>query len=68
MGSDIGANIRQARLARGWSQARLAREVCRAAGVVGEPVGRQEVSRWETGKRTPREWLLFVAAALSDVP
>ncbi|MEU3995581.1 helix-turn-helix transcriptional regulator [Streptomyces fungicidicus] len=64
MGNDIGANIRQAREARGWSQARLAREVCRAAGVVGDPVGRQEVSRWETGRRTPREWLPFIAAAL----
>ncbi len=31
---------------------------------MGEPVGRQEVSRWETGKRTPREWLPFIAAAL----
>lgn len=64
MGSDIGANIRVEREAHGWSQARLAREVCRAAGVIGEPVGRQEVSRWETGKRTPREWLPFIAAAL----
>ncbi|MEU6477585.1 hypothetical protein ABZ858_11965 [Streptomyces sp. NPDC047017] len=43
----------------------MAREVCRAAGVIGEPVGRQEVSRWETGKRTPREWLPFLAAALA---
>ncbi|KND45315.1 helix-turn-helix domain-containing protein [Streptomyces stelliscabiei] len=64
MGSDIGANIRRYREARGWSQARLAHEVCRTAGVVGEPVGRQEISRWETGKRTPREWLPFLAAAL----
>ncbi|MFI6662363.1 helix-turn-helix domain-containing protein [Streptomyces sp. NPDC050523] len=64
MGSDIGANIRRLREQRGWSQARLAHEVCQAAGVVGEPVGRQEVSRWETGKRTPREWLPFIAAAL----
>ncbi|MDK1476512.1 helix-turn-helix transcriptional regulator [Streptomyces sp. 549] len=64
MGSDIGANIRREREAHGWSQARLAREICRAAGVVGEPVGRQEVSRWETGKRKPREWLPFLAAAL----
>ncbi|MFJ7334039.1 helix-turn-helix transcriptional regulator [Streptomyces sp. NPDC101116] len=64
MGSSIGANIRRYREARGWSQARLAREVCRAAQVTGEPVGRQEISRWETGKRTPREWLPYLAAAL----
>lgn len=64
MGSSIGANIRQLREERGWSQARLAREVCQAARVTGEPVGRQEISRWETGKRTPREWLPILAAAL----
>ncbi|MEU3507281.1 helix-turn-helix transcriptional regulator [Streptomyces longwoodensis] len=64
MGNSVGANIRQERERLGWSQARLAREVCRAAGVQGEPVGRQEISRWETGKRTPREWLPFLAAAL----
>ncbi|GHA85634.1 hypothetical protein GCM10010330_44920 [Streptomyces tendae] len=63
MSSAIGANIRRLREERGWSQARLAREVCRAARMQGEPVGRQEVSRWETGKRTPREWLPFIAAA-----
>ncbi|MFJ6216989.1 helix-turn-helix transcriptional regulator [Streptomyces sp. NPDC092296] len=63
MGS-VGATIRRERERLGWSQARLAREVCRTAGVQGEPVGRQEVSRWETGKRTPREWLPFLAAAL----
>jgi transcriptional regulator with XRE-family HTH domain len=64
MGSSIGANIRRERQRHGWSQGRLAREVCRAAGVQGEPVGRQEVSRWETGRRTPREWLPFLADAL----
>ncbi len=31
---------------------------------MGDPVGRQEVSRWEQGKRTPRQWLPFIAAAL----
>ncbi|MFJ2301841.1 helix-turn-helix transcriptional regulator [Streptomyces sp. NPDC087787] len=61
---NIGANIRQQRERLGWSQARLAREVCRAAGIAGEPVGRQEVSRWETGRRTPREWLPIIAATL----
>ncbi|MCT9108305.1 helix-turn-helix domain-containing protein [Streptomyces mirabilis] len=63
MGS-IAANIKRLREQRGWSQARLAHEVCRAAGIAGDPVGRQEVSRWERDKRTPREWLPFIAAAL----
>ncbi|MEU2792901.1 helix-turn-helix domain-containing protein [Streptomyces sp. NPDC007100] len=64
MGSSIGANIRRERDRCGWSQERLAHEVCRGAGVMGGPVGRQEVSRWEKGKRTPRQWLPFIAAAL----
>ncbi|MGW0274441.1 helix-turn-helix transcriptional regulator [Streptomyces sp. NPDC003006] len=64
MRSSVGVNIKRERERLGWSQARLAREVCRAAGVQGDPVGRQEVSRWETGKRTPREWLPFLARAL----
>ncbi|GGO80356.1 helix-turn-helix domain-containing protein [Wenjunlia tyrosinilytica] len=64
MSSDIGANIRRLREERGWSQARLAHEVCRAAGLIGDPVGRQEVSRWEKGKRTPREWLPCLAGVL----
>ncbi|WP_329363648.1 helix-turn-helix domain-containing protein [Streptomyces sp. NBC_00669] len=64
MGTNIGANIRRERDRLGWSQSRLAREVCRAAGIPGDPVGRQEISRWETGKRTPREWLPFLATAL----
>ncbi|MEU8139704.1 helix-turn-helix domain-containing protein [Streptodolium elevatio] len=57
--------IKQARTARGWSQADLAREVCRAAGVPVDTLGRQEIYRYETGRRTPREWLPFVAGALS---
>ncbi|WP_369375153.1 helix-turn-helix transcriptional regulator [Streptomyces sp. cg36] len=68
MGTTIGANIRRERERFGWSQARLAREVCRVAGIQGEPVGRQEISRWEIGKRTPREWLPFLAAALGVEP
>lgn len=65
MGSNVGANIRRERERLRWSQSRLAREVCRTAGIAGDPVGRQEISRWETGKRTPREWLPFLATALS---
>ncbi|MET7904741.1 helix-turn-helix transcriptional regulator [Streptomyces sp. NPDC005355] len=64
MTSDIGAHIRHLREELGWSQARLARETCRAAGISGDPIGRQEISRYENGKRTPREWLPFIAAAL----
>ncbi len=64
MGGNIGVNIRRLREQRGWSQARLAHETCRAAGVAGDPIGRQEISRYETGKRKPREWLPFLAAAL----
>lgn len=64
MPGNVGANIKRLREQRGWSQARLAREVCRVAGVQGDPVGRQEVSRWETGKRKPREWLPFITTAL----
>ncbi|MFF8533334.1 helix-turn-helix transcriptional regulator [Streptomyces sp. NPDC015532] len=64
MRNSVGPHIKRLREQRGWSQSRLAHEVCQAAGVIGDPVGRQEVSRWETGRRTPREWLPFIAAAL----
>ncbi len=62
MPENIGARIRHLRGEK--SQAWLAREVCKAAGVCGDPVTRKEVSRWELGKRVPREWLPFIAAAL----
>ncbi|MEC4018770.1 hypothetical protein QMK28_21320 [Streptomyces sp. H27-D2] len=38
--------------------------MCRAAGVVLDTIGRQEIYRYEKGIRTPREWLPFIAAAL----
>ncbi|MFD7306733.1 helix-turn-helix transcriptional regulator [Promicromonospora sp. NPDC059942] len=60
----IGSRIRERRQELGWSQDRLAAETCRAAGVEMGTLGRQEIYRWETGKRTPREWLPFIAAAL----
>lgn len=59
--------IRRLRQAKGWSQARLAAEACRTAGLPVDSLSRQDVYRWEKGKRTPREWLPFIAAAL-EVP
>ncbi|GAA3616619.1 hypothetical protein GCM10023079_02580 [Streptomyces chitinivorans] len=59
--------IRRLREGKGWSQARLARETCRAAGVSPDALGRQEIYRYEKGIRTPRDWLSFLAAAL-EVP
>ncbi|MDR6979625.1 transcriptional regulator with XRE-family HTH domain [Streptomyces sp. 3330] len=64
MSSGSGAHIKRERERLGWSQSRLAREVCRAAAVAGEPITRHEVSRWERGARTPREWSPFLAATL----
>ncbi|GAA2663778.1 hypothetical protein GCM10010307_84470 [Streptomyces vastus] len=56
--------IRRLRLAKGWSQERLALEACRAAGLPPDSLKRQDIYRYEKGKRTPREWLPSVAAAL----
>ncbi|MEY9837553.1 helix-turn-helix transcriptional regulator [Streptacidiphilus sp. EB103A] len=60
----VGERIRQRRQELGWSQARLAAEACRRAGVGLEALGRQEMYRYEKGRRTPREWLPFIAQAL----
>lgn len=59
--------IRRLRQAKAWSQARLAAEACRRAGLPLDSLTRQEIYRYEKGKRTPREWLPSIAAAL-DVP
>ncbi|MFI2351964.1 helix-turn-helix domain-containing protein [Streptomyces sp. NPDC019443] len=59
--------IRRLRQGKGWSQARLAAEACRAAGLPPDSLTRQDIYRYEKGKRTPREWLPSLAAAL-DVP
>ncbi|WP_432063894.1 helix-turn-helix transcriptional regulator [Streptomyces sp. C10-9-1] len=60
-GEPIGALIRRLRQERGWSQSDLARKLNDAAG--GTPtLDRQHVYRWETGRRTPRDWLPFLAA------
>lgn len=56
--------IRRLSLGKGWSQERLANEACRAAGLPPDSLKRQDIYRYEKGKRTPREWLPFLAAAL----
>ncbi|GAA4253938.1 hypothetical protein GCM10022255_056670 [Dactylosporangium darangshiense] len=64
----FGALLTRLRLARGWSQLRLAEMLCAAAGV--PTITRHEVSRWERGERTPGPpwlaWLAFVLQAPLD--
>ncbi|GAA0672325.1 hypothetical protein GCM10009535_59960 [Streptomyces thermocarboxydovorans] len=63
MRETIGELVRRLRLARGWSQGRLAEALAEAApGRV--PPTRNDVSRWEIGTRSPREWLPFLAQVL----
>ncbi|MFC3998873.1 helix-turn-helix transcriptional regulator [Nocardiopsis sediminis] len=54
--------LRRLRASRGWSQARLARALCESAG--RPTVTRHDVSRWERGKRVPRDWLPSLADVL----
>ncbi|MEV8354610.1 transcriptional regulator [Streptomyces niveus] len=58
--------IKRLRRAKGWSQPRLAAEMCRAAGLPPESLTRQDVYRYEAGKRTPRDWLPALALALGE--
>ncbi|WP_035925092.1 helix-turn-helix transcriptional regulator [Pseudofrankia saprophytica] len=60
----VGELVRELRSARGWSQGRLADELCRVAGRT--TVTRETVSRWETGKITCPDpyWLRHLAAVL----
>ncbi|WP_241740843.1 helix-turn-helix domain-containing protein [Streptomyces sp. L2] len=63
MRETIGELVRRLRMARGWSQRRLAEALAEAApGRV--PPTRNDVSRWEIGTRSPREWLPFLAQVL----
>ncbi|MEV4482217.1 helix-turn-helix domain-containing protein [Micromonospora coxensis] len=62
----LGPLIAQLRLARGWSQQRLADTLCAAAGT--PTLTRHEVSRWERAVRVPGErWRRHLAAVL-DAP
>ncbi|GAA1753459.1 hypothetical protein GCM10009834_08060 [Streptomonospora arabica] len=57
--------IRRARRERGWSQARLAEVLCEVSGRT--TVTRQEVYRWEAGRRIPCFWLPYLANSL-EIP
>ncbi|MDO3704599.1 transcriptional regulator [Micromonospora sp. C28SCA-DRY-2] len=60
----LGPLLAQLRLARGWSQPRLAAELCAAAGV--PTLSRHEVSRWERHLRVPGDfWLGWLAVVLA---
>ncbi|MFI6084707.1 helix-turn-helix domain-containing protein [Streptomyces sp. NPDC051217] len=66
MRETVGELVRRLRLARGWSQRRLA-EALAAVAPGRVPPTRNDVSRWEIGARSPREWLPFLARVL-EVP
>jgi transcriptional regulator with XRE-family HTH domain/tetratricopeptide (TPR) repeat protein len=66
-GENVAHMIRRLREAKRWSQQRLATEVCRAAGLPLDSLSRGDIYRYESGKRTPRDWLPALAIAL-DVP
>ncbi|MGC5018140.1 helix-turn-helix domain-containing protein [Micromonospora sp. DT47] len=62
----LGPLIAQLRLARGWSQQRLAAELCAAAGV--PTLTRHEISRWERQARLPGDRWLGRLAPVLGVP
>ncbi|PEH78519.1 helix-turn-helix domain-containing protein [Nocardia farcinica] len=66
MSADTGRLIRQLRVAKGWSQGRLASELSKLSGCT---MTREYISRhWESGKTEPSAfWLRHIAAAL-DCP
>ncbi|MFI7605097.1 transcriptional regulator [Micromonospora sp. NPDC049366] len=60
----LGPLLTQLRLARGWSQQRIAAELCAAAGV--PTLSRHEISRWERQVRVPGDfWLRWLAVVLA---
>ncbi|MGW4502201.1 helix-turn-helix domain-containing protein, partial [Micromonospora sp. NPDC004336] len=65
----LGPLLAQLRLARGWSQLRLAAELCRVSGA--PTLSRHEVSRWERQLRLPGPfwlgWLAVVLAVPADL-
>jgi transcriptional regulator with XRE-family HTH domain len=62
----IGRLIRDLRMARGWSQGRLAAEINRQFGT---SLAREYISRqWESGRSTPSAYYLRCLSAVLDVP
>ncbi|MEU4678049.1 helix-turn-helix transcriptional regulator [Micromonospora sp. NPDC023737] len=60
----FGPLLTQLRLTRGWSQRRIAAELCAAAGI--PTLSRHEVSRWERQVRVPGDfWLRWLAVVLA---
>jgi transcriptional regulator with XRE-family HTH domain len=68
MEESLGPLLTRVRLARGWSQLRVAELLCGASGT--PTVTRHEVSRWEREERVPSRfwlgWLAFVLEAPVD--
>jgi transcriptional regulator with XRE-family HTH domain len=59
----LGPLLAHLRLARGWSQLRLAEQLCAASGV--PTISRHEISRWERQQRIPGDfWLGWLANVL----
>ncbi|WP_342665902.1 helix-turn-helix transcriptional regulator [Streptomyces sulphureus] len=64
MGTTVGDSIRNRRKALGWTRARLAREACKSSGVPLDSLSKHDIHRYETGRRTPPDWLPALSAAL----
>ncbi|GAA4911153.1 helix-turn-helix domain-containing protein [Streptomonospora salina] len=62
----LGCLITDLRTSHGWSQSRLATELGQVAG--HDTVNREQVSRWENGKRTPAAFWLRHLATVLQVP
>lgn len=63
---ELARLIAELRTSLGWSQTRLATELGQAAG--HETLTREQISRWENGKRTPQVFWLRHLATVLQVP
>jgi transcriptional regulator with XRE-family HTH domain len=66
MEESLGPLLTRVRLARGWSQLRVAELLCAASGA--PTVTRHEISRWEREDRIPSEFWLGWLALVLEVP